>query len=81
MLGMKMSYIEVGSGVLKKKKKKVIQDVRRAIQIPLIVGGGITNTKQVLEVFNAGADIIVIGNAIEKNPEFLTEAAKIACNY
>jgi putative glycerol-1-phosphate prenyltransferase len=78
MLGMKMIYLEGGSGALHVVNSKLISEVKRAIQIPLIVGGGITSKKQAQEVYKAGADIIVIGNAIEKNPEFLAEIAEVA---
>jgi putative glycerol-1-phosphate prenyltransferase len=41
--------------------------------LPLIVGGGIRTKEDVQAIFAAGADVIVIGNALEKNPELIEE--------
>jgi heptaprenylglyceryl phosphate synthase len=51
----------------------MISTVRKAIDIPLIIGGGINSAAKALHAFEAGADVIVIGNALEKNPETLNE--------
>jgi putative glycerol-1-phosphate prenyltransferase len=77
MLGMKMIYLEAGSGASNHVPLNLIRAVRENITIPLAVGGGIKNSDQVEEVFNAGADLIVLGNSIEKNPELLIEACRI----
>jgi putative glycerol-1-phosphate prenyltransferase len=68
MLGHKLVYLEGGSGAGHTVNVKLIQEVKRNISIPLIVGGGIRTTKQASEIFDAGADIIVIGNVAEENP-------------
>ena len=49
--------------------------------MPLIVGGGIKTQYDAEKVFRAGADIVVVGNHLEKNPYFLSElaAAKYSC--
>ncbi len=77
MLGMKMIYLEAGSGASIHVPVNLIKSVRQNITIPLAVGGGIKNKEQVEQVFNAGADLIVLGNGCESNPELLIEACRI----
>jgi putative glycerol-1-phosphate prenyltransferase len=77
MLGMKMIYLEAGSGASNHVPLNLIRAVRENITIPLAVGGGIKDRDQVEEVFNAGADLIVLGNSIENNPELLVEACRV----
>ncbi len=64
-LGKKLIYLEAGSGALKRVNNKIIAEVKQAIQIPLIVGGGITSAAELREVFECGADMVVIGTAFE----------------
>lgn len=64
-LGKKLIYLEAGSGALHRVNNAIISEVKRAIQIPLLIGGGITSAKELQEVFNAGADLVVIGTAFE----------------
>ncbi|NCT16704.1 MAG: geranylgeranylglyceryl/heptaprenylglyceryl phosphate synthase [Flavobacteriaceae bacterium CG_4_8_14_3_um_filter_34_10] len=64
-LGKKLIYLEAGSGALHRVNNKIISEVKKAVQIPLLVGGGITSAKELQEVFNAGADMVVIGTAFE----------------
>jgi putative glycerol-1-phosphate prenyltransferase len=73
MLGLKVMYLDGGSGAEKPISPKMIQAVRESVDCPIIVGGGISTLQQIKEAHNAGADIVVIGTAIEKNPKFLTE--------
>jgi heptaprenylglyceryl phosphate synthase len=73
MLGMKLIYMDAGSGAINPIPCSMIQAVSQNIDIPLIVGGGIQTPEKALENINAGADVIVVGNAIEKNPELISE--------
>jgi len=73
MLGLQLIYLDAGSGAEKEIGHKMISTVRKAIELPLIVGGGINTTQKALTALEAGADMIVIGNAIEKNPNLLIE--------
>lgn len=77
MLGLQMIYLEAGSGATNPVPVNLIKAVVENITIPLAVGGGIKNKQEVEEIFNAGADLIVLGNACEKNPALLTEACRI----
>jgi putative glycerol-1-phosphate prenyltransferase len=77
MLGLQMIYLEAGSGAANPVPVNLVKAVRQNISIPLAVGGGIKNKEEVEQLFNAGADLIVLGNACEKNPKLLTEACRI----
>jgi putative glycerol-1-phosphate prenyltransferase len=77
MLGMKMIYLEAGSGASNHVPVNLIKSVRQNISIPLAVGGGIRSKEQIEDVFNAGADLIVLGNSCEKNPELLIDACRV----
>lgn len=73
MLGLQLIYMDAGSGAEREISKKMISTVRKAVKAPLIVGGGINTAAKAIAAFEAGADMIVIGNALEKNPEILIE--------
>jgi putative glycerol-1-phosphate prenyltransferase len=75
MLGMKLIYMDAGSGAQKAIPEKLIHLVSAQIKIPLIVGGGIQDPEKAYRNCKAGADIIVIGNAIEKDPGLIKEMA------
>jgi phosphoglycerol geranylgeranyltransferase len=77
MLGLKMIYLEAGSGSSNTVPVNLIKAVRQNISIPLAVGGGIKNKDEVEAIFDAGANLIILGNGCEKNPELLTEACRI----
>lgn len=70
LLGHKLVYIEAGSGATQSVTPEIIRMVKRSINIPLIIGGGIKNVSNVIEVFNSGADMAVIGTAFEKDIDF-----------
>lgn len=71
MLGMKLIYMDAGSGARHSISSSMIEDVRKSIDIPIVIGGGIRSAEKAEEICRAGADIVVIGNALEKNPELL----------
>jgi phosphoglycerol geranylgeranyltransferase len=70
-MGNKLIYLEAGSGAINTVSADIVKKVKSNIQIPLIVGGGIACPETVELLFNAGADMVVVGNAIEKDPELL----------
>ncbi len=76
MLGHKLMYLEAGSGALERVNARMIREVRSHIGIPLIVGGGIHTGEQILDSYRAGADIIVVGSAIENGTEELETLMK-----
>ncbi len=67
MLGLKMIYLEAGSGAKAHVPLEMIQSLAENLHIPLIVGGGIRTKKHMLQILNAGADIVVVGTAFEEN--------------
>jgi phosphoglycerol geranylgeranyltransferase len=73
MLGLRLIYLDAGSGAEKEINNKMINAVRKAVDVPLIVGGGINTSQKALSALEAGADLIVIGNALEKDPKLLIE--------
>jgi len=75
MLGLKMLFLDAGSGAKHPVSRKMIETVSSAIKVPLIVGGGITSPGKAIENCEAGADIIVIGNSIEKDPGLIERMA------
>lgn len=71
--GNKLIYLEAGSGAKQPVNKHIIRSVRNKCSVPLIVGGGIRNKQDAQAIWDAGADIIVIGNALEKKTELLED--------
>lgn len=76
MLGLKLIYMDAGSGAEWPVSATMIKKVRENISVPLIVGGGIRTPEQATASCRAGADIIVVGNAIEKDQNCLREIAR-----
>lgn len=70
-LGMKAIYLEAGSGAKNKVRTEIIKNVKQNIDIPIIVGGGISSVYDVNQAFDAGANMVVIGTAIENDPNIL----------
>ncbi len=66
-MGAKLIYLEAGSGALYPVKPEVIAAVKKEIEIPLIVGGGIKTEIQKKAAYLAGADMIVMGTVFEAN--------------
>jgi putative glycerol-1-phosphate prenyltransferase len=73
LLGLQLIYMDAGSGADNPVSVSMIRKVRQNISVPLIVGGGIRTANQAREAAVAGADVIVVGNAIEKNPSLIRE--------
>jgi putative glycerol-1-phosphate prenyltransferase len=73
MLGLKLLYLDGGSGADKAVSPEMIKAVRKSIGLPLIVGGGIRSGEMATRAFEAGADMIVVGNGAEENPDLIRE--------
>ncbi|PWK18935.1 phosphoglycerol geranylgeranyltransferase [Xanthomarina spongicola] len=73
LLGMKLIYLEAGSGAFYPISSEIIKSVKKEISIPLIVGGGIRTKEQLLLAYNSGADLVVIGTAFEDDESFFEE--------
>lgn len=81
MLGLKLMYMDSGSGAINPVDEAMIHAVRKIISVPLIVGGGMRTAEDVYKACKAGADVIVVGNAIESHPELLAEMTGVVRNY
>jgi phosphoglycerol geranylgeranyltransferase len=77
MLGMKLIYMDAGSGAKHPVPSSMISKVKKSIGLPLIIGGGITTSGLAKKAWEAGADAIVVGNGIENDPLLITRIAKI----
>jgi len=75
MLGLKQIYMDAGSGAKNPISESMINTVSGGIDIPLIVGGGISTAEKAAANAKAGADVVVVGNAIEKDPLLIKEMA------
>jgi len=73
MLGMKLIYMDSGSGAKRAITESMIEKVSGCISIPLIIGGGIIHPEKAYLNCKAGADVIVVGNAIEKDENLIME--------
>ncbi len=73
MLGKKLIYMDAGSGAKKPISEEMIAVVAKNIEVPLVIGGGIRNAEKAYLNCKAGADMIVVGNAIEKDISLLEE--------
>jgi phosphoglycerol geranylgeranyltransferase len=71
-LGKKLIYLEAGSGANHHVSLEMIRFVSQNIQIPLIVGGGIHSMKTIQDMYEAGADLVVIGTAFENDSNFFS---------
>jgi putative glycerol-1-phosphate prenyltransferase len=80
MLGLKLVYLDGGSGAEKPISTEMISKVREWTDVPILVGGGIRSAAQANAILNAGADMIVVGNGAETNPLLLSEF-KIGRNH
>lgn len=69
-MGNKLIYLEAGSGATNSVSPIIIEQVKKNILVPLIVGGGIRSASQIDMAFKHGADIVVIGTAFENDPNF-----------
>ena len=78
LLGLKLIYLDAGSGASLTVPDQMIEMVSNMIQIPLIVGGGISTPEEVAMKYKAGADLVVVGNAIEKDINMIKEMSLVS---
>ena len=81
MLGLKLIYMDAGSGAQIPVSTSMIESVSTAIDIPLVIGGGIRTPEKAIANAKAGADIIVVGNAIENDVNLIQEIADALHTY
>jgi len=81
MLGMKLIFMDGGSGAQASVQPEMIQMVSANVEVPIVVGGGIRTAQMAFEKLQAGADVIVVGNAVEKDPSLLSDIVKTVKLY
>lgn len=81
LLGLQYIFLDGGSGAEKPVSSEMISLISRNVDLPLIVGGGIKTPEQMQLAFQSGADIVVVGNVIERNPAMLINFANTAYNF
>jgi len=81
MLGMKLIFMDAGSGAGQTVPEEMIRFVKSSIDTPLIIGGGIRTTEKLQSVMEAGADVVVVGNRFEEDPELIFEFANVVKNF
>jgi phosphoglycerol geranylgeranyltransferase len=81
MLGLKLIFMDGGSGAHNSVQPEMIKLVSSNIEVPLIVGGGIRSAEMAFEKLQAGADLIVVGNAVEKDASLISSIAKTVKSY
>ncbi len=77
LLGLKTIFMDAGSGAKKAISPEMIEAVKARVNLPLIIGGGIKTIEGVESAFEAGADLVVIGNKIEEDINFLLDLKNI----
>ncbi|WP_080059569.1 geranylgeranylglyceryl/heptaprenylglyceryl phosphate synthase [Spirosoma aerolatum] len=81
MLGLQLMYLDAGSGARRPVSPDMIAAVRAAVDLPVIVGGGINSGEKAYEALKAGADLIVVGNGIEQDPDLLPQLSTVVQEF
>lgn len=81
MLGLQLIYLDAGSGARRPVPPRMIAAVRAVVDTPLVVGGGISSGEKAYEALKAGADLIVVGNGIEQDPDLLPELVAVVREF
>ena len=76
-LGLKLIYLEAGSGAGDRIREEIVMQVKESISIPLIVGGGIRTAEDIRNLYKAGANGVVVGTAIENDYRVLSSLAAV----
>lgn len=81
LLGLRLTYLDAGSGARHPVPPALIAAVRAAVDSPIVVGGGINTGEKAYDALNAGADLIVVGNGLEQNTDLLPELANVVASF
>jgi phosphoglycerol geranylgeranyltransferase len=81
LLGMRLTYLEAGSGASLPVPASMVTHLKQHLSSPLIVGGGINSLNDISDLYDAGADILVVGNAFENEPERIVDYINWVQNY
>ena len=78
---MKLIYLDAGSGAERPVSERIIEKVSNEIKCPLIVGGGIMDETKLSKAYVSGADVVVVGNAIENNASLIHKLSEEKFKY
>jgi putative glycerol-1-phosphate prenyltransferase len=81
MLGLQCMYMDAGSGAEEPVPSRMIRQVKKNIEGPLIIGGGLNSSYKVKQALDSGADVVVVGNGAQKNLSLLTEVSEVIQFY
>ncbi|MDR0370999.1 MAG: geranylgeranylglyceryl/heptaprenylglyceryl phosphate synthase [Prevotellaceae bacterium] len=81
LLGMHVVYLEAGSGAKYTVSPEIVRYLSENLSVPMIVGGGIRDTDRLKEIYDAGADLVVIGNFFESDPHKISEFSDFTQQY
>jgi len=76
MLGHRVIYMDSGSGAQYPISEKMVSAVSNNIAVPLVIGGGIRSPEEAVKISRAGAELIVVGNAFEKDPNLVFDMSQ-----
>ena len=65
-----LARMDGGSGAMHAVSPAMIKAVQKSIEVPVVIGGGVNTLEKAQSALDAGADVLVVGNEIERNPEF-----------
>ena len=71
LLGLRSIYLDTGSGAMNTVQPEMIHAVRGCVDLPIIVGGGVNDAQTARSLCEAGADVLVVGTAFERDPELV----------
>ena len=81
MMGQQLIYMDAGSGALSPIPDEMIKKVKQTVDVPVIVGGGIDTAEKAFAAYDAGADVVVVGNALEKSPGLLHKLTAVRDSF
>jgi putative glycerol-1-phosphate prenyltransferase len=73
LMGLRVNYLDAGSGAHQAVPETIVAELGQQTKNPLVVGGGIRSGERAFQLCEAGASVIVVGNALEKSPALVTE--------
>lgn len=80
-LGMQLIYLDTGSGAQLTVENDMVTELKKHINVPIVIGGGVKDTIHLSNLFDSGADIVVVGNIFEQNARLIEEFGRLTKKY